>query len=156
MLQERVITPSALGILREKLHDRKIVLATGCFDIIHSGHLYFIKEARSKGDGLVVGLNSDKSIKGIKGPDRPITHEQERCEIMSALRDVDYVFIFDSKVVTESMLKLKPDIFAIGAEAVSDYPEEVEAARKIGATIYIVERTPSNSTTSIINSISKR
>ena len=155
MLQERIIVPSTLGILREKLRDKKIVLGTGCFDIMHSGHIYFIKEARSKGDILVIGLNSDRSIKEIKGPSRPIINEKERSEMIASLRDVDYVFIFDTKIVNEDLFKLKPNVFAIGAESAASYPEEVDAAKKIGATIHLIERVPSNSTTSIINSISK-
>jgi len=155
MIQERVIRQSRLKTLRKRFRDKKIVLGTGCFDIIHSGHLYFIKEARSKGDILVIGLNSDKSIKEIKGPNRPIISQKERGEIISSFREVDYVFIFDSKVVNDDLIKLRPDVFVLGAESAELYPEEVDAARKIGATIYLINRIPSSSTTSIIKNISK-
>jgi rfaE bifunctional protein nucleotidyltransferase chain/domain len=155
MIQERVIRQSRLKTLRKRFRDKKIVLGTGCFDIIHSGHLYFIKEARSKGDILVIGLNSDKSIKEIKGPNRPIISQKERGEIISSFREVDYVFIFDSKVVNDDLIKLRPDVFVLGAESAELYPEEVDAARKIGATIYLINRIPSSSTTSIIKNISE-
>lgn len=155
MIQERVIRQSRLKTLRKRFRDKKIVLGTGCFDIIHSGHLYFIREARSKGDILVIGLNSDKSIKEIKGPNRPIISQKERGEIISSFREVDYVFIFDSKVVNDDLIKLRPDVFVLGAESAELYPEEVDAARKIGATIYLINRIPSSSTTSIIKNISK-
>ncbi len=95
-------------IEREKNRGKEIVLANGCFDIIHVGHVRYLAGARSYGDILVVAVNDDKSTKKLKGPPRPIMPEEERAEIVASIRFVDYVLIFSDGTVDSILLALKP------------------------------------------------
>lgn len=153
MLSENIISVSDLPALRSHLEEQTIVLATGCFDILHSGHLYFLSDASKQGDILVVGLNSDHSIKMIKGNHRPIVGQNERATLVAAIRYVDYVFIFTDTMADKYIYNLKPNVFAIGHESVKAYPSESIAAKQVGARVHIVTRIPSESTTSIVTSI---
>lgn len=153
MSVENLIAASDLDVLRESLSGRSIVLATGCFDILHVGHVYFLKEARAQGDVLVVGINSDRAVKLIKGPKRPFVGQNDRATILAAFRDVDYVFIFDDTVADNSIARLKPDVFVIGEESMKAYPSESTAAEAIGARVYPISRSPAPSTTSIVTNI---
>jgi len=139
--------------LRKRFHNKKIILGTGCFDILHLGHLHFLKESKSQGDILVMGINSDQSVQKIKGSIRPILNEVIRCELLAACRVVDYVFIFDDLSAKTSIYNLKPNVFAIGETSVAAYPEEVEDVRQIGANLYVIKSIPSISTTSVVQNI---
>lgn len=96
--------------------DRKIVFTNGCFDIVHIGHLATLRGARALGDFLVVGLNSDASIKRLKGPERPIVPQNERKELLESLRFVDAVFVFDEDTPYELIKAVKPDILVKGGD----------------------------------------
>lgn len=148
-----IIAASELNVLREHLSGRVVVLATGCFDILHVGHIYFLKEARAQGDVLVVGINSDRAVKLIKGQERPIVGQNDRATILAAFRDVNYVFIFDDTVADDSITRLRPNVFAIGEESVKAYPSESIAAEAIGARVHHISRLPAPSTTSIMADI---
>lgn len=154
--QQWVETISDLESLSSRLSKQKIVLGTGCFDLLHVGHLYYLKESRMQGDVLIIGLNSDSSVRRIKGPDRPIIREDHRAELLAAIRYVDYVFIFDNVVADECILNLKPDVYSIGEESVQAYPSELEAANSVGSRIHIVKRVPFISTTSMVTGILKK
>jgi rfaE bifunctional protein nucleotidyltransferase chain/domain len=95
---------------------KKIVFTNGCFDLIHVGHIRYLTDARSRGDALVVALNSDQSVRRLKGPDRPIMPEDERAEILAALAAVDYVTIFDDPTADRILDHLRPDIHAKGLD----------------------------------------
>ena len=95
---------------------KRIVFTNGCFDIIHVGHVRYLKEARSLGDVLVVGLNSDESVRAIKGMNRPIVPQGERAEVLSSLRDVDYVVIFNEHDPYNTIAALRPDILVKGGD----------------------------------------
>lgn len=153
MLSENVISIADLPALRERLQGRTIVLATGCFDILHSGHLYFLEDASRQGDVLIVGINSDRAVKVLKGVHRPIVSEGERVNLISAFRCVDYTFIYDDIVADDYIVSLKPDVFAIGEESVGSYPSEPASAKQVGARLHVVTRIPSASTTSIVANI---
>ena len=144
---------SDLEHLRKRVEGKSVVLGTGCFDILHKGHLYFIEQARRQGEILVIGINSDASVRRIKGDSRPILPEQDRAELIAAMRLVDFTFIYDSTVADECIVNLKPDVFAIGEESVNSYPSEINAAESVGAKVYAVPRVPSVSTTSVVTSI---
>ncbi len=111
--------------LKEK--GKKIVLANGCFDIIHVGHVRYLRDAKSRGDILIVALNSDRSVRLLKGEGRPLMNELDRAEILSSFEFVDYIVIFDEKDVGKILLELKPHIHAKG----SDYTEETVPEREI-------------------------
>ena len=99
-----------------KRKGKKIVFTNGCFDILHLGHLKILKEAKSKGDILVVGLNSDASIKKIKGPSRPIVNQRTRAKLLANMIGVDYVIIFNQATPYNLIKKIKPDILVKGGD----------------------------------------
>src|SRR5262245_5884227 len=91
---------------------KKVVFTNGCFDLLHVGHVRYLADAKSRGDVLVVALNSDASVRRLKGPDRPIMPEQERVEILAALVPVDYVTIFEDSTADRILAQLRPDMHA--------------------------------------------
>jgi D-glycero-beta-D-manno-heptose 1-phosphate adenylyltransferase len=131
----------------------KIVFTNGCFDLLHPGHIRTLEAARNLGDVLVVGLNSDRGVRELKGPDRPVLPEQERAEILAALECVDAVVIFDEPTPREIIAALLPDILVKGGDWASDQivgREEVEAA---GGRVVSIAIAPGYSTTAILDKI---
>ena len=130
----------------------KIVFTNGCFDIIHPGHIQVLQFAKSLGDKLIVGINSDSSVKRLKGPDRPINNQEDRKKVLEALRCVDQVVIFDEDRPIRLIKALRPDIVVKGGECRADearktdeIPPEIE--------IRISPFVPGSSTTDIVNKI---
>ena len=136
----------------ERRNGKKIVTCNGSFDLFHCGHLLFLEYAKSQGDILVVGLNSDISIKEYKSENRPIVPEKERSQIIAALEIVDYVYIFDETVPMPFIEIVKPDFHANGAEYGADCIE-AETVKKYGGEIYLVPRIDGLSTTQLIQKI---
>ena len=134
--------------------EQVIVFTNGCFDIIHSGHLDLLKEARSYGDKLIVGLNSDKSISKLKGPDRPIIGQSERKKILSALKFVDEVIIFNEENPLKLIKKLKPSILVKGADYSKEQVVGGEFVESYGGEIKLVKLTKGKSSSKIINKLS--
>jgi rfaE bifunctional protein nucleotidyltransferase chain/domain len=153
-------------IEREKIADlvaklraegKRIVFTNGCFDILHLGHIRYLREAKSRGDILIVGLNSDESVRKIKGENRPIMGEEERAEILASLEMVDFVVIFEETVPDELIRLIKPDIHIKGGDYKS--PEELpeaELVRSLGGEVIIVEGVEGKSTSYIIKTILKK
>jgi rfaE bifunctional protein nucleotidyltransferase chain/domain len=131
---------------------KRLVLTNGCFDLLHTGHVRYLEEARRCGDALMVAVNSDASVRELKGPTRPVNGELDRAEVLAALRCVDHVTIFPGKRVTEVIRQLKPAVYAKGG----DYtPETLDAGEKaaldeVGAEIRILQLVPGRSTTAIL------
>ena len=100
----------------EILHRQKIVFTNGCFDILHRGHITYLAQARQLGDLLVVGLNSDASVRRLKGPERPVNDEQSRALLLAALEMVDYVVLFEEDTPYNLILKVKPDLLVKGGD----------------------------------------
>ena len=116
---------------REKRNGRRVVFTNGCFDLLHPGHAEILERARALGDALIVGVNSDRSVREMKGTGRPIVPERERAEVLAALECVDAVVIFDEPTPREIVSALLPDILVKGSDWASDQiigREEVEAA----------------------------
>jgi rfaE bifunctional protein nucleotidyltransferase chain/domain len=138
------------------LNGRKVVLANGCFDILHVGHLRYLEGARGLGDVLVVAINSDASVRLIKDPGRPILSEDERVALVSALRCVDHVVVFDEPDVSRVLDVLRPAVHAKG----TDYTEQTvpERARVLqyGGAVRIAGDEKNHSTRDIIKTILKR
>ena len=134
--------------------EQVIVFTNGCFDIIHSGHLDLLKEARSYGDKLIVGLNSDKSISKLKGSDRPIIGQSERKKILSALKFVDEVIIFNEENPLKLIKKLKPSILVKGADYSKEQVIGGEFVESYGGEIKLVKLTKGKSSSKIINKLS--
>ena len=128
----------------------KIVLANGCFDVLHVGHLRYLAGARELGDVLIVGINSDRQVELQKGAGRPVLPANERAEIVGALESVTYVTIFDEPTVEELLLALKPDIHAKGTDYTTDTVPERDVVRSYGGQVAIVGDPKDHSTSEII------
>ena len=113
-----ILTPNEAANLaeRERRAGRRVGFTNGVFDLLHPGHSRYLRAARGEGDLLIVGLNSDRSVRAIKGPSRPITPEAERAEILAALTSVDAVTIFDEETPAEIIRRVQPDVLVKGAD----------------------------------------
>lgn len=151
----KMLTVDDLSLLRKNNSNKKIVFTNGCFDILHIGHIRYLKEAASYGDILVVGVNSDASVKRLKGSDRPVNSEDERLELLSALEFVDYVVLFGEDTPYNIINLCQPDILVKGG----DYTQEQVVGKDIvearGGEVKIVPFVAGKSTTSIIDKIEK-
>jgi rfaE bifunctional protein nucleotidyltransferase chain/domain len=137
----------------QQRNGRRVVFTNGCFDLLHPGHLASLEQARGLGDALIVGLNSDASVRALKGPGRPVLPEQERAEILASLECVDAVVIFHAPTPQEVIARLLPDILVKGADWPSDQivgREEVEAA---GGRVEAVPVVSGYSTSAILQRI---
>lgn len=132
---------------------QKMVFTNGCFDIIHPGHTAYLKEARNLGDFLVLGLNSDSSVKEIKGPARPINSEKERAAVLSALSSIDYITIFSQATPLELINELKPDILVKGADWKEEEVVGADVVKKAGGMVKLISFTHETSTTGTISRI---
>lgn len=145
------MTPEQVRYLRDELHaqGKKLVFTNGCFDLLHAGHVRYLNEARALGDAMVVALNSDASVRELKGPTRPVNSENDRAEVMAALRAVDAVVIFDDKRATKLIEAIQPHIYAKGGDYTLDSlnPEERSALESAGSAIRILPLVPGRSTT---------
>lgn len=152
------VTPEPLETIRAQLAEYpcRVVLGTGCFDIMHLGHLYFLEQASHLGDVLVIGVNSDRSVRDIKGPSRPIVSEWGRASLVAALRCVDHVFIYDDTVADDEIRVLRPDVYVTGADSQGDYPSELIAAQDVDARVHVIDRLPDLSTTSVVDEVQRR
>jgi D-beta-D-heptose 7-phosphate kinase/D-beta-D-heptose 1-phosphate adenosyltransferase len=150
----RLVPRPALSQLAATLRakGKRIVTTNGSFDLLHNGHLYLLNEARQKGDVLIVGLNSDKSVKSYKGPNRPIVPERRRAEMLLALRMVDYVHIFDEPHPIAFLKELNPDVHVNSSEYGEDCIESA-TVRRGGGTIHLVGRIPGLSTSQLIDDL---
>ena len=135
------------------LKGRKVVLANGCFDILHVGHVRYLEAARALGDVLVVALNSDRSVRSIKDTGRPILDETERVALISALRCVDHVILFDEPDVRRVIEVLKPAVHAKGTDYTEDTVPERQQVLAYGGSVRITGDPKDHSTRNIIESI---
>jgi rfaE bifunctional protein nucleotidyltransferase chain/domain len=133
-----------------------IVTTNGCFDILHVGHLRYLQACKKLGDILIVMVNSDTSVRRLKGPSRPIVNEADRAELLAGLGCVDYVILFDEDTPEPLMEILRPDFHAKGAQYTEDNLPEMETLRKIGAQVRFVPMVENRSTTSIIDKIEQQ
>ncbi len=143
-----------LGIIKKaKRKRKKIVFTNGCFDILHAGHVDYLKKAKDLGDLLVIGLNSDESVKKIKGKSRPLNNELRRAKVLSALSYVDYIVIFEENIPTILIKDIKPDIHVKGSDwKLKKLPEKKVLDRYDGEIVFI-DIVEDISTTEIINKI---
>lgn len=128
-----------------------VVTTNGCFDILHVGHVRYLEKTKAFGDFLIVLLNSDKSVKSIKGPSRPVNSELDRAEILSALRCVDYVVLFDEDSPKNLLDEMKPDVYTKGADYTMETLPEADIMKKNGTRVEFIEFVDGKSTTNIIN-----
>ena len=138
---------------RLKSVNGKTVFTNGCFDLLHIGHIRYLYEASLEGDLLIIGINTDSSVKKIKGPGRPITPEKERAELISALEFVDYVTLFSETLPTKTLDIIKPDVHVKGGDYKIDDIPETETVEKNGGKVKILGLYRGYSSSSLIKKI---
>jgi rfaE bifunctional protein nucleotidyltransferase chain/domain len=140
----------------ERKKTKKIVLANGCFDLFHVGHIRYLAGARELGDCLIVAVNADEQVRKLKGENRPFMPEQERAEIVSALRFVDFVTIFHEPTVEELIRSVRPDFHAKGTDYTTENIPEREIVIKYGGQVAIVGDAKNHSSTNLIKIVSRK
>ena len=142
----------------DKLHKsgKTVVATNGCFDILHVGHVRYLQKTKSFADYSIVLLNSDKSVRSIKGPERPINNEQDRAEILCALSCVDYVVMFDENSPRNLLDEIKPDVYTKGADYNMDTLPEADIMRKNNIKVEFIDFVEGKSTTGLIEQINKK
>lgn len=154
MHRGRIVTAEELARLRDEADraGRRLVFTNGCFDLLHAGHVRYLQQARELGDALAVGLNSDRSVRELKGEGRPINRQDDRAEVLAALGCVDYVVIFDGKRAIDVLRTVRPHVYAKGGDYTPDSldPEERAALAEAGSGIKILPLVPGRSTTSVV------
>jgi len=152
---EKIMSPEQMLRERKRLRaaDQRLVFTNGVFDLLHVGHVRYLEQARSLGDALLVAINSDRTVRELKGSDRPVFNEAERAEILAALRCVDYVTVFDNISPRSLITELLPDVLVKGGDYQLDQihgREEVEAA---GGKVISLPFVEGSSTTTLIEKI---
>lgn len=159
MHQGRIVDAGEMSGVRDRLDaaGRRIVFTNGCFDLLHAGHVRYLQQARGLGDALVVGLNSDRSVRELKGEGRPLNPQADRAEVLAALGCVDYVVVFDGKRATDLLRTVRPHVYAKGGDYTPDSldPEERGALEACGADIKILPLVPGRSTTALVGKITR-
>lgn len=135
---------------------KRIVFTNGCFDIIHAGHVRYLNQARALGDCLIIGLNSDASVRQLKGASRPINNERDRAEVLGALRSVDYVVVFGETTAERIISRIKPAIYAKGGDYSIETLPEAQAIAACGGEIRLLPFVDGKSTTNIISKIQSK
>jgi rfaE bifunctional protein nucleotidyltransferase chain/domain len=132
----------------------RVVLANGCFDILHVGHVRYLEGARALGDLLVVGVNGDEQVRALKGEGRPLVPERERAEMVAALRAVDFVTIFHEPMVEALLRAIRPDIHAKGTDYTEETVPERDVVRSLGGRVAIVGDPKQHSTSTMLKALS--
>jgi len=155
MIKNKIKALKKLIPIVQKLKNlnKKIVTTNGVFDIIHLGHVRYLEQAKKLGDVLIVGVNTDKSVKQIKGDERPINDEKSRLHVLAALESVDYVFLFNEKTPVKWLEKIKPDVHVKAGDYKINQIIEKNVIEKNNGNVVIIKIEKGYSTTSIINNI---
>ena len=143
------------AISNRKRAGERVVFANGCFDTLHVGHVRYLDGARREGDVLVVAVNDDASVRGLKGPGRPILDESARADLVAALRAVDYVILFNEPNVEPLLELLRPDVHAKGTDYSAETVPEREVAARLGIRVAIVGDPKNHSTRGFIDIVRK-
>lgn len=141
------------AIKAEQEKGRKVVFTNGCFDILHRGHVTYLNQARDLGDLLIVGINSDESVKRLKGPERPVNMLEDRAYVLSALKSVDYVIPFEEDTPLNLINLIMPDILVKGGDYTIDRIVGAQEVLAHGGSVEIIPFVPGKSTSAIIDTI---
>jgi rfaE bifunctional protein nucleotidyltransferase chain/domain len=157
-MKDKIKSLTELKTIVEKSREegKMIVFTNGCFDILHTGHIRYLREAKALGDILIVGLNSDSSVKSIKGDNRPIIPEDERAEMLAALEDIDYIVIFSEDTPLNLLSTLEPDILAKGGDYKINQVVGRELVEAYGGKVIVLGEVKKYSTSDIIDRILER
>lgn len=150
VLSEEALVDRCKSLRQE---EKSIVFTNGCFDLLHRGHVTYLEAARTLGDVLIVAVNSDRSVRALKGPTRPFTPAGDRAHVLAALACVDYVMEFDDETAECLVQRLQPDIYVKGGDYASDEPVEAMVVRAYGGTVRILPFTSGFSTTDLVQRI---
>jgi len=147
----RILTPEQARQERDRLHaeEKKLVFTNGCFDILHRGHTQYLAFARAQGDALVVGLNSDASVRRAKGPTRPVNTEQDRAFVLGSLRAVDFVVIFDEDEPRDLISQILPDVLVKGKDW-AHYVSGRDIVEAHGGKVVLADMVEGKSTTATL------
>ncbi|MBQ4115002.1 D-glycero-beta-D-manno-heptose 1-phosphate adenylyltransferase [bacterium] len=154
----RLVTQNEIiNIVKEgQAKGKTFVVTNGCFDILHVGHVRYLEKTKSFADNLIVMLNSDKSVKAIKGESRPINNEKDRAEILNALSCVDYVVLFEENSPAKLLENIKPDVYTKGADYTLETLPERDIVLKNNIKVEFIEFVQGKSTTNVINKINEK
>lgn len=157
-MQDKIKTRRALVSIARRLRaqGKRIVFTNGCFDLLHVGHVRYLQQARHFGDALIVALNSDRSVRKIKDPKRPITRERDRAEVVAGLECVDYVTFFDEPNPKNLIAAIHPDVLVKGADWSKDRIIGGQIVRASGGKVLTIPVVPHVSTTALIKTIIKK
>lgn len=156
--EAKIIAWAELPAWRAKVRasGKRLVVTNGCFDLLHRGHVTYLQAARHQGDVLLVGLNSDESVRQLKGADRPVNAEQDRAAVLAALESVDAVCIFSEKTATRFIETAQPDIYVKGGDYTVETlnQEERKVVESAGGKIMVLPVVPGKSTTVLLKKLS--
>ena len=157
--RDKIIAWDQLPAWRQKIRatGKKLVVTNGCFDILHLGHVTYLENARNFGDALLIGVNSDDAVRGLKGAGRPVNSETDRQSVLAALQSVDGVCLFTDTAATKFLAAARPDIYVKGGDytLATLNQEERRAVESAGGQIVLVPFVPGKSTTSLLEKISR-
>ena len=155
---KRVLTRNEASKLIEDLkkQGKQVVFTNGCFDILHVGHMTYLEEAKEFGDYLFVGVNSDESVKRLKGPTRPINNEEDRAQLLAGLKAVDYTVIFTEDTPVELIGELKPSIHVKGGDYKKEDLPETKIVESYGGRVEIVSLVEGKSTSNVVKKIQNK
>ncbi len=154
-LKNKLKNPKALAAIlkKHKRSKKKIVFTNGCFDLLHVGHIRYLRQAKALGDILVIGLNRDASVRKLKGPGRPVTMEKERVEILSALSSVDYLTFFSDKTPMRLIRILRPDFLVKGGDWKKETMVGRDFVESYGGKVRVLPYVKNRSTTRLLEKI---
>lgn len=141
------------AVARHRAEGRRIVFTNGCFDVLHRGHVRYLDQARALGDVLVVAVNSDESVRRLKGPERPVNPVEDRVEVLAALSCVDYVVVFEEDSPASLIEAVRPDVYVKGGDYPSEMVPEAPLVRRLGGEVRTLGYVPDRSTSAIIDRI---
>jgi D-beta-D-heptose 7-phosphate kinase/D-beta-D-heptose 1-phosphate adenosyltransferase len=163
-LEDRLCTPEKIVSSRARIaarsslyrhHGKRVVLTCGCFDILHPGHVAYLNQAKALGDVLIVAVNSDQSVRRLKGPSRPINRVEDRVQVLAALSSIDHLVVFDETTPTQLIESIRPDVFVKGGDYTRESLPEAETVERLGGEVRIVPFVSNRSTTHLIQRIRK-
>jgi D-glycero-beta-D-manno-heptose 1-phosphate adenylyltransferase len=158
--REKILPWEQLTDWREglRVNGKRLVVTNGCFDLLHLGHVTYLEAARNEGDALLVGVNSDASVRAIKGPSRPVNNETDRAAVLAALASTDGVIIFYESDATRLLQTVKPDIYAKGGDYTIDTinQEERRLVESLGGTVVVLGGVPGKSTTGLLEKMGQK
>lgn len=154
-IRAKIVTLPELLLQLATLRDKKVVFTNGCFDLVHQGHVDYLSKARDMGDILIIGLNSDASVKRLKGPSRPIIGQESRAILLAAFEFVDYVVFFDEDTPQQLIAAIQPDVLVKGGDYKIDNIVGHEIVQVKGGQVVTIDFLPGFSTTDIVSKISQ-